>query len=387
MQPETPQRGARRRTVVFVTYTMANPYAVGVFFRALRLSFEFHRRGWSFVVCNIGPIPDDPKVQRARELGDIRSFGGPDGATNKSETLEILRRIDPALIVFGEEPFPGMEPFYEGARMLGPPFAVLDQYYNPNVSSMLWGVDLLLLYGLRCLWPGEVDRPGKYVVIPPFIDEVTPTTELAAPPHWKDIPWVTVLGFDERVLRGGIELIQKLEHHRPAVITLSRDPRATEALLEEANIPADRRLALPLLPDAQLFGWMAASRTVILANGFMQMMEALALGCPALCIDRGIGMPGWSLDETFLPYVSIGETPAQQRARLDGWLEGCPFSAAQLDALRRERGGARAVVDHLERVVAHPRLRRRLERVGSRLKWSLQTHRSPEPRRGADAEQ
>ena len=58
--------------VVFATYTMARPSAVGVFFRALRLGFEFERRGWSVSVCNMGPLPDDPTPVAVVD-GDVRA--------------------------------------------------------------------------------------------------------------------------------------------------------------------------------------------------------------------------------------------------------------------------------------------------------------------------
>lgn len=358
--------------MAFVTYTFGDPCAVGVFFRALRLGFELHRRGWRFVVLNLGPIPDDPKVDRAREIGgELLGLAGLDEEGNRRETAERLRGIAPDLVVFGEEPMPGMVPYFEGARTVGAPLVLLDQHYNLDLRSPHWGVDLLLLYGLRSLWEGEVDLPGRHAVIPPFIDEVTPASALGAPPGFEGLPRVTVLGYDERVLRGGVALLGRLERHRPAVIAVNREPRLAERLMDEAGIGPERRLALPLLRDPDLFGWMATSRVTILANGFMQMMEALALGCPALAIDRGLGMWGGSLDDNFVPYLSNCETPGQQLARLDGWLEGCPFTAAQLEALRRERSGASACADHLERVAARPLLSRRLQRTGSWLRWKL----------------
>jgi hypothetical protein len=251
------------------------------------------------------------------------------------------------------------------------PLVVLDQFYQPKYPWPHPGVDLLLLYGLKCLWEEAVERPGHYSIVPPFIDGITEVAALPAPSSLEGLPWITVLGFDERVLRGGVELIGKLERHRPAAITVSRDPRLSERLMDAAGIGPERRLALPLQRDQDLFGWIAASRVTILANGFMQIVEALALGCPALSIDRGLGLPAGALDEAFLPYASNCETPGQQLARLDGWLEGCPFPPALLEALRRERSGLRACVDHLEAVAARPRLARRLQRAGSWLRWRL----------------
>jgi hypothetical protein len=366
MRPE--RRGKR---VVFLTYTMACPSAVGVFFRALRLGFELHRRGWSFTICNAGHVPDDPKVRQARELGEIVGLEGADADGKLRTTLELLRRIDPDLVVFGEEPFTGMEPYYRAARMLGPPFVVLEQLYNLEPVAGRWGVDLLLLYGLASMWEGRIDGSEDYEVVPPFVDDLTPADRLPLPGGLRGGPWVTVLGLDEQVLRGGIALLAGVEGERPTAVTVSSDPGMAGRLLDEAGIPRDRRAALPLLPDRDLFGLLAASRVAIVANGFMQMMEALAVGCPAICIDRGIGMDPWALDETWRPYVSLGESPERQQARLAAWLRERPFTASQLAALARERGGGAAAADRLERVALRPRLRPQCERLASRLRWLL----------------
>jgi hypothetical protein len=230
------------------------------------------------------------------------------------------------------------------------------------------GVDLVLLYGLRCFWGADVDRPGYYAVVPPFIEEVTPPEALPVPPRFLDRPdWVVIVGFDERVLRGGIELIASVDS-QAAVVAVSREPRAAQQALAAAGIDPERGLALPLQADADMFGLMARSRTAVVANGFMHIAEALALGCPALCIDRGIGMSSWSLHRRFLPYVSISESAREQRARLQGWLQGCPFPPELLQRLQHERNGARVSADHLEAVADRPRLGRRLQRLGARVR-------------------
>jgi hypothetical protein len=324
------------------------------------------------VVFNVGGLPDDPKVDRARELGaEFHQCGWGDEEENRRDMAALLRSTRPDLVVFGEDAFPGMVPFLEGAKMGRAPLVMLDQFYRPGYHGQYPGVDLLLTYGLRCLWENAADRPGHLIIVPPFIDEVTPVETLGAPPGFEGLPWVTVLGLDERVLRAGIELIGKLERHRPAVITVSRDPALSERLMGAAGIGPERRLALPLQRDPELFGWIAASRVAIVANGFMQIVEALALGTPALSIDRGLGLPAGALDEAFLPYVSHCETPGQQLARLDGWLEGRPFPEGLLAGLQRERSGLRRCVDLLEAAAARPRLGRRLQRALLWLRWRL----------------
>jgi len=372
-----PERRPPPRHAVFVTYTMANPFAVGVFFRALRLCFELRGRGWRATVCNLGPIPDDPKVDAARGSVDVVDLAAPAGADETAHSYRTLRDLAPDVVVFGEEPFPGMDTHYRAARMLDAPFVVLDQFYDEDVNCQRFGVDLVLLYGIRALWESApADRAGFYCLVPPFIDEVTPTQRLPVPDDLPDAPWVTIVGFDERVLRGGLDLIAGLDDPLPVVITLSHDPHAAGRMMADAGVPQDRRVAMPLRSDADLFGFIASSRAAILANGFMQIVEALALGCPAICIHRGIGMDAWGLAEDIEPWVSMQQSDAVRRERLRGWLAARPFSAGQLDALRHERHGARVGADHIERVAARPRLARRLQRLASRLRWQLAPARS-----------
>src|SRR4051812_8187816 len=135
-------RNPPQRTVAFVTYTFANPWAVGVLFRSLRLALELHRRGWRFVFFNLGPFPNDPKMDRAREVGGEFRHIGASGEEPTGEMVALLRSARPDLVVFGEEPFPGMLKFYEGARMGRAPLVVLDQFYHPKYPWPHPGIDL-----------------------------------------------------------------------------------------------------------------------------------------------------------------------------------------------------------------------------------------------------
>ncbi len=366
-------RGGPRPTALFVTYTMVNPSAVGVFFRALRLCSELGRRGWRCVVCNRGPLPSDPKIEALKERVEIVEMAPcDDEASAVSEAFRVFRSIRPDVVVFGEEPIPAMEALYRATVMLPSPLALLDQYYGPEVAARRYGMDAILLYGIRALWNERpTSRPGRYEVIPPFVEDVVAVERLPVPSRLHGAPWVTIAGFDERVLTGGVEIVAGLRGPRPLAITLSHFPAGADRAMEEAGIPPDRRLALPLQEDPVLFGLIAASRAVILANGFMQIMEALALESPVISINRGIGMWGWALDETFQPYVSMDEPLEVQQARLSGWLAETPFKSSQTAALAEERGGAAVCADHIEAVARRPRFGRRLQRIGARAAWSV----------------
>ena len=358
---------AESSTALLVTYTVGDPAVVGVFFRALRLTRELRRRGWTCVVFNYGPIPDDPKVDEIRRDSEIICFESDNSRRDLDLVLAMYRRIAPRVVLFGEYPLDFMEPLLLAARLLvTPPLLVLDQYYGPDAGAVLWGVDAYLMYGVRSLWPDPPPRHRSFAIIPPFIDLVTPKDELPVPAGLAALPWITIVGFDRRVMCAGIELLARLRDLDVAGVVLSHNPAEAARLMQEAGVPNDRAVALPLQHDANLFGLIAASRVVVLANGFMQLAEAVALGCPALCVNRGIGMEGYTLHDVFRPYVSFDDSLDQRVTRARAWLRERPFSEACLAGLRRERGGAGATADWVERAVARPQWRPKIQRLRAR---------------------
>lgn len=358
---------AKPSTALLVTYTMADPAAVGVFFRALRLAKELRRRGWNCVVFNYGPIPDDPKVDEIRRDCEIIRFESDNSHRDFDLILARFRRIAPCVVLFGEYPLHYMEPLLLAARFLvKPPLLVLDQYYSPEAGAVLWGVDAYLMYGVRSLWPDPPPRHRSFAIIPPFIDVVTPKDELPLPADLAAFSWITIVGFDPRVMHAGIDLLARLRDRDVAGIVLSHDPAEAARLMQQAGVPAERAVALPIQHDANLFGLIAASRVAVLANGFMQLAEAVALGCPAICVNRGIGMEWFTLHETFRPYVSFADTLDERVERAEAWLRANPFSEECLAGLRLERGGASATADCVERAVARPQWRPKMERLRAR---------------------
>jgi glycosyltransferase involved in cell wall biosynthesis len=358
----------RRRRVLIVTYTLANPAAVGVFFRALRLGFELDRRGHEVVVANAGPVPQDPKVDAARGRIELREipWGGPELPLRKAR--KILAGLRPDLVVFGEGPFDTMRTAFRAACGLRVPFILLDQYYQDWLTTKRRDIDRILLYGLTpFVYDGEFQLGDRHRLIPPFIGEVTAKGALPAPPELADEPWVTVLGFEPLVLARGIELVAGLPEPRPVRVALSHDPGEALRLAAEAGLDPRRVVAPGLAGDADLFGFMAAARVVVLANGYMQILESLALGRPAICVMRGVGLEGWTVEDRFKAYVSIDEGFETQRERLVSWLAAPPIPADLAGRLAGERHGARRVADEAEALLArawHPAdLRLRLRRV------------------------
>ncbi len=339
------------RRAVIVTYTMSHPHVVGVFFRALRLAVALRARGFHTHVLNEGPRPVDPKLDALPAGIELRAARPRPGCDDERELRDWLASFAPDVLIFGEGPLAATHTLYHAARRLGVPFVLLDQFYKRWLHRPAPHVDLTLLYGLRPLWsPAELGFDRRTRLVPPFIGEVAQAQAL--PLRLDERPLVTVLGFDPGVLAGGIETCAGLPGVR--VATLSPDVARAAAALRAAGLPdAD---ALPLQPDAQLFGLLAHSRAVLLANGYMQILEALALGCPALCIERGVGLPAWALDARLKPYVSIGEEASTRRARLRAFLAASPFAPDVLRALRAERGGAELAARQIARLTRRARL-------------------------------
>lgn len=360
---------SRQATVLIITYTMQEPAAVvGVFFRALRVGFELHRRGLRVVVSNCGEIPLDPKVEAAREVLEIHQAPWQDKGFDATTASARFAAYEPDLVIFGEGPFDAMTEPFRGAKRLGTPFILLDQYYQDWLLREHQDLDLAMYYGLRpFVYEGEFAFGDRYRLLPPFIDRVSPLAELPLPEALRQKPLVTILGFDAGVLRTGLDRLAALQEPPPAVLVLNHDPEAARSEAAARGLAGEDVVAPGLLPDDGFFGAIAASRAVILANGYMQILEAIALATPALCIDRGVGLDHWAVEARYRPYVSIGEDPGKQLERLRSWLATSPFEPELAAALAKERRGASLCADAVESLLRAPPDTTRQERRRTRI--------------------
>jgi len=327
----------------------------GVFFRAIRLASVLSDRGWACNIFNVGPLLKDPKVE---------SLGAGIRISNELETRDVwkafrqLRGAEPDIVIFGEAPLAGaLQILWRAAEMLGKPFILLEQYYDLGTPGK-FDVDLMLLYGLKCFWECHSNARRRWIIVPPFIDQVTPLAELPVPPAQPSTPRVLILGNDASVLKQGIQLLAGITDPSPQVVAISGDPAGAARQMTAAGIPVNRGIALPLQSDANLFGLLQSSSAAITANGFMQMTEALAMACPAVLVNRGIGMWPCQVDELFQPYVCFSE-PETQRDALRRWLKHSPFDDRLREQLKRERNGAAECTRHIERIAADVRPLRR----------------------------
>jgi hypothetical protein len=355
MQDETSLRNEPEGpVVVFITYTLWNPIVAGAFIRALRLAVEFHRRGWKPIICNAGPMIDDPKVEQALGAVEFVALNHAAHAPSQEVARQFFKSMNPQVIVMGEGPFSFSMPFYEGAKLVDCPFVVLDQFYNNWMKPISEGVDLLLLYGLESFWGEDVKIGPPYRLIPPFIEAVTPKEELPIPSHLKDQRWLTLIAYSDDVLWRGIEVLSSLEDVSAVfIIIVSPSPARAVEMLEEAGVPAHQYVALPSQSDANIYGLMQASCASLVSNGFLQIMDSLALGTPVIALYRGphAGMCALNIDDRFVPFVSFEENEEQQRRRLLKWLEANPIPPPLLEALQSERGGTIRCVDMIEELV------------------------------------
>ena len=208
------------RTALLVTYTMAAPAAaVGVFFRALRLSHELSRRGWACVICNNGAIPSDPKVDAATGVAEIIRFEGGDAGDDFRRGLSLFRDIAPR-----GDPASANTRCRSSSRCSSPSRALVTAA-DRDARAVLQPRGRRPA-GRRRL-PPHVRPPvavarrrdcgtAAFAVVPPFIEHVAAARELPIPAGWHGRPMLTILGFDAAVLRGGLEVFARLQSTRPS---------------------------------------------------------------------------------------------------------------------------------------------------------------------------
>src|SRR5579884_1315956 len=344
---------------LFVTYTMLNPIVGGAFFRALRLAREMARRGWDPVICNYGPVFYDPKIAATKDMVRfVRLDGG-----SADEIRKRLESLKPAVTIMGEGAFKVMEPFYEAAKSLDGPFIVLDQFYNHWLLPHTKGVDLVLMYALASFWRDELMLAPPYEITPPFIDEVTLKPALPVPVELHSRPWITLVAYDDYVRDRGLDLFALVSRPEPVLVAVTRDPRACRDAAAARDIELNRLVALPLQSDPEVFGLFGASRVTMVSNGFIQIMDALAMASPVIALDRGTGagMTEMNVDPRFRPWVSLQQPQAEQIARIEAWLADSPFSDELRERVSCERYGTSYCANRIEAV--YRQMRRPQSRV------------------------
>jgi len=352
---------------------MKNPVVGGAFIRALRLAHEMARRGWHPIICNCGPPLVDPKIRAAEGSVQFLTLDSGRPGLTADKIISEFAALKPDLVVMGEGAFPPMEIYYDAARRLGRPFIVLDQYYNDWLLPKNAGVDLVLMYALASFWDGDLRLAPPYELTPPFIETVTEKSALPVPIELHHLHWVTLVAYDPYVLDRGLELLSRLDRRDIAVIVLSLNPSRCRREAEALGMEMRRLVSLPLQLDSNAFGFLNASAVGLVSNGFMQIMDCLALGCPVIALERGtgVGMSELNVDKRFFPYVSLGEPIDRQLERVFAWLDENPLSPRMRERLSLERHGVSFCATRIESIYHRetwkrsrpPRWRRMLRRA------------------------
>ena len=277
-----------------------------------------NRRGWTFTVFNNGPLPEeDPKLQRRASRAAVRiDLADMDDDDAKTRAIRaILQKDEPDLMVFGEVPTDAA--VLDGAD--GPRRSCCSINSTTRPASPTGTAGASTASSSMAYAPSGRSRSTCASLRDRSAHRCSPWSRTPLPATLRELPRVVVLGLDERVLDRGIEIgrLRRADRHRHP----QPRPRRVEGM-NAAGIPPERRLSLPLLKDADLYGWIAASRVAIVANGFMQMMEMLALGCPAICVDRAASACGRGRSPMA---VALRVAVRGAGERLLGWLRASPF--------------------------------------------------------------
>jgi len=343
------------RVALFITYTMASPVVGGAFFRSLRLACELARRNWQPIIANCGPSLADPKVDAARKSVHFIPLDRESLGLTADSAAAQFRALRADIAIMGEYPFELMKIYYDAARRLDTPLVVLDQFYcNTHLPAAL-GADLVLLYALASFWNDELSLGPPYEIVPPFIEEVTPESDLPVPDRLREHPWISLVAYDDYVTHKGIELLAQLENTEPAIIGITPSPETFGALTRSAGIDAARVVCLPLQSDANVFGFFGSSAVTLVSNGFLQIMDALAMASPVIALERGsgVGMSGLNIDARFVPYVSFQENQEQQLGRIRRWLHSNPLGDRLKARLAGERHGVLFAANRIEETYRH----------------------------------
>ena len=356
--------------ILFITYTMNNPIVGGAFMRAFRLATEMSRRGWRPIICNSGPMLADPKIAAAEEsIKFIRLVRERPELTVDVAAAEFAA-MNPDIIVMGEGPISPMRLYYDAARRLPQPFIVLDQFYSDRLLPEKAGVDLVLLYALSTFWRNDLLLRSPYEVTPPFIETVVSKQDLPIPIEWQDVPWLTFVAYDTYVLKKGLDLLARLAQPDLVKIVICRNPAVCRREAGAMGIAMEKFVCLPLQLDPVVFGFFSASAVSLVSNGFLQIMDCLALGSPVIALQRSasVGMNELNIDSRFFSYVSFGESVERQLERINDWLGSDVFSPSMRMSLTTERHGAVHCANRVEAI--H---RRYLWRQSRRLRWARST--------------
>lgn len=228
-----------------------------------------------------------------------------------------------------------------------------------------------MLYGLKSIWKDDGRLSHPFQMVPPFIEDVTPPERLPVPASLRTRPLLLLVAYERPILEKGVHVLSGLTQAPLGAILVSPDPAEGGRLMEGAGFSCGRFVSLPLSGDPDVFGLMALCSVSLVSNGFLQVMESIALESPVIALPRGtgVGMGPLNFDSRFDPYLSYDEEPERQRERILEWLRHPPFDEEMRRSLREERHGAGLCADRIESLAAQwnsrPALLMRARKAGA----------------------
>jgi hypothetical protein len=152
-------------------------------------------------------------------------------------------------------------------------------------------------------------HPWGFHFVPPFIDvDITRAEKSAKKRFGRDKKIVTVLAYDEKVGKTGIEIALKLNRDDIKFVFFSADPKELKGNSESSKLQSIGCIEVLRLPDEEeLFGAIAVSNLAIVKNGFMQITECLSLGTPVVSVYHEGCFPGDLLYKEAEKYVIFTE--------------------------------------------------------------------------------
>jgi len=290
----------RSRRFLFVAYCFgdwAGQALIGVYKRSLRIAMELSARGHEVTVFCTGREAYRDELTSLAETRlrfvdfpfSVAAFGAAEEM--RRVFLREIARLQPDLVVIGEAPLAGA--LLEStlcAVELNIPVAFLDNAYNALSSENFCKVHGPMADGIVLAGPSSchaADSPSYLCQVPPYIDSAPELarTMLTETLGLEGDRLLTVLGYDSKVEKLGISLLERLDATDFEVLFLARDPGQCEdrlSRLPPAKRPRARVIAQP--SDPILFGLVELSRLAVVKYGYMQVSECLALRTPVIVV-------------------------------------------------------------------------------------------------------
>lgn len=265
----------------------------------------------------------------------------------------LLRHLRPDVVVLADNPLAGTLRLASHAALArGIPQVGIDDYLGPLQPERLWRsspqVTGWFLVGLP-FGSASPAWDGRVAVAPPMLP----------PPEARDVTRVdlTILGYDPGIARRGLDFLARLG---PGTTGRLVGPPLDDAGARACSRRAGgARLSFAPPPDeGQYRALLGASRVVFCKNGFQQIVEALALGVPAVTCDVAGGVPEIFMADELRPFVAfLPEAPSDWEptvARARAWL-AAPADVPWRDLAALDhpaRHGARLLAELLTRVTS-----------------------------------